>query len=201
MVVHVVPSVDVHSRVLSHRELIGERPSADTFLYFLGDGACVHPSPSAGDNLVCWGVVSTLLLRAHVAIFLTNQSYLEQISPKDWGNQRPFYFPLLTLYHLIKKPNRGLVDLPPDALAFEESDDCAAERERARDIENPKYVMNCINVRKQFGSKIAVHAMSLAIENEETFGLLGPNGAGKTTRTLVFLPLRWTVTDQVVCSC
>lgn len=83
--------------------------------------------------------------------------------------------------HLINKPERGVVDLPPDALNFEESPDCAAERERARDVENPKYVMNCINVRKKFGSKIAVHAMSLAIETEETFGLLGPNGAGKTT--------------------
>ena len=110
-------------------------------------------------------------------------SYLEQVTPKDWGNQKPLYFPFLYLYHLVKKPNRGVVDLPPDALDFEESADCAAERERARDIENPKYVMNCVNVRKKFGSKIAVHAMSLAIETEETFGLLGPNGAGKTTRT------------------
>ncbi|MHC4607578.1 MAG: ATP-binding cassette domain-containing protein, partial [Planctomycetota bacterium] len=37
------------------------------------------------------------------------------------------------------------------------------------------------HVRKEFGKKIAVEDLSLAIPKGEIFGLLGPNGAGKTT--------------------
>ncbi len=37
------------------------------------------------------------------------------------------------------------------------------------------------NVRKRYGSLVAVDNLSLTIERGEVFGLLGPNGAGKTT--------------------
>ncbi len=37
------------------------------------------------------------------------------------------------------------------------------------------------HVRKEFGSRVAVDDLSLAIQPGEVFGLLGPNGAGKTT--------------------
>ena len=37
------------------------------------------------------------------------------------------------------------------------------------------------NIRKTFGSLVAVDDLSLDIERGEIFGLLGPNGAGKTT--------------------
>ncbi|HET9087278.1 MAG TPA: ATP-binding cassette domain-containing protein, partial [Acidobacteriaceae bacterium] len=36
-------------------------------------------------------------------------------------------------------------------------------------------------VTKSYGTKIAVHDLSLAIEAGQMFGLLGPNGAGKTS--------------------
>ncbi len=37
------------------------------------------------------------------------------------------------------------------------------------------------DVRKSYGSNVAVDGVSLSIEKGEMFGLLGPNGAGKST--------------------
>src|SRR5215813_11126752 len=34
---------------------------------------------------------------------------------------------------------------------------------------------------KQFGDRVAVHALSLEVQTGEVFGFLGPNGSGKTT--------------------
>jgi ABC-2 type transport system ATP-binding protein len=42
-------------------------------------------------------------------------------------------------------------------------------------------VLEIQNLRKSFGSRIAVNGISFAIKKGETVGLLGPNGAGKTT--------------------
>ncbi len=37
------------------------------------------------------------------------------------------------------------------------------------------------DLRKEYGSKVAVEGLSLEVERGEVFGFLGPNGAGKTT--------------------
>ena len=42
-------------------------------------------------------------------------------------------------------------------------------------------VLACRHLRKSFGELVAVHDLSLRIDDGETYGLLGPNGAGKTT--------------------
>ena len=42
-------------------------------------------------------------------------------------------------------------------------------------------MINVTDLRKAYGSNIAVDGVSFAIPAGETFGLLGPNGAGKTT--------------------
>lgn len=42
-------------------------------------------------------------------------------------------------------------------------------------------IIQCKDVSKSFGSKIALDALSLEIPEGKIFGLLGPNGAGKTT--------------------
>ncbi|MBE0697960.1 MAG: ABC transporter ATP-binding protein [Anaerolineaceae bacterium] len=45
------------------------------------------------------------------------------------------------------------------------------------------------NLRKQFGSAVAVRGLTLEVERGEVFGFLGPNGAGKTTSIKMLLGL------------
>ena len=42
-------------------------------------------------------------------------------------------------------------------------------------------IIECRNIRKTFGEKVALDSVSLDIPKGKIFGLLGPNGAGKTT--------------------
>ena len=42
-------------------------------------------------------------------------------------------------------------------------------------------IIQCKNVSKSFGEKVAIQDISLEIPESKIFGLLGPNGAGKTT--------------------
>jgi len=45
------------------------------------------------------------------------------------------------------------------------------------------------NLRKVFGSKVAVRGLSLSVRRGEIFGFLGPNGAGKSTSIKMLLGL------------
>ena len=42
-------------------------------------------------------------------------------------------------------------------------------------------VLECRDLRKSFGDRVAVDGVGFSIGRSETYGLLGPNGAGKTT--------------------
>jgi ABC-2 type transport system ATP-binding protein len=44
-------------------------------------------------------------------------------------------------------------------------------------------------LRKEYGSKIALHGLDLMVQPGEVFGFLGPNGAGKTTTVKILLGL------------
>ena len=50
-------------------------------------------------------------------------------------------------------------------------------------------VIETRGLRKQFGAKVAVEDLSLAVSRGEVFGFLGPNGAGKTTSIKMLLGL------------
>ena len=45
----------------------------------------------------------------------------------------------------------------------------------------PEPVLDCQDLRKRFGDRVAVDGVGFSIGPSETYGLLGPNGAGKTT--------------------
>ena len=42
-------------------------------------------------------------------------------------------------------------------------------------------IIECKNVSKSFGEKVALDNVTVEIPKGKIFGLLGPNGAGKTT--------------------
>ncbi|MDR3277621.1 MAG: ATP-binding cassette domain-containing protein, partial [Oscillospiraceae bacterium] len=42
-------------------------------------------------------------------------------------------------------------------------------------------VLECAGLSKRFGSKRALHSVSLSVEPGRIVGLLGPNGSGKST--------------------
>ncbi|MBI1997262.1 MAG: ABC transporter ATP-binding protein [Deltaproteobacteria bacterium] len=50
-------------------------------------------------------------------------------------------------------------------------------------------VIETNNLTKRYREKLAVNALTLAIQEGEVFGFLGPNGAGKTTTILMLLGL------------
>jgi len=50
-------------------------------------------------------------------------------------------------------------------------------------------VIETNNLTKRYREKLAVNALTLAIQEGEIFGFLGPNGAGKTTTILMLLGL------------
>jgi ABC-2 type transport system ATP-binding protein len=54
----------------------------------------------------------------------------------------------------------------------------------------PTSVIRTENLRKEYGSTVAVNDVSLTIQEGEIFGLLGPNGAGKTTLVEILQGLR-----------
>ena len=51
------------------------------------------------------------------------------------------------------------------------------------------YAIETHHLRKEFGPKVAVQDLSLAVRRGEVFGFLGPNGAGKTTSIKILLGL------------
>lgn len=44
-----------------------------------------------------------------------------------------------------------------------------------------KHCLEIKNIRKEYGDKVAIDSISLAVKKGSIFGLLGPNGAGKTS--------------------
>ena len=108
--------------------------------------------------------------------------------PKEWGKSRkPFFF--ITDFFTKKKKNNlekeeNVQLLNPNQLANQENysnDDNINKEKQNSNTDEEKYILRCRHVSKNYGDKLALDDLYLAVESGECFGLLGPNGAGKTT--------------------
>jgi ABC-2 type transport system ATP-binding protein len=54
---------------------------------------------------------------------------------------------------------------------------------------NNDFAIDARELRKEFGSQVAVRGLTLQVQRGEVFGFLGPNGAGKTTSIKMLLGL------------
>src|SRR5262249_44426916 len=50
--------------------------------------------------------------------------------------------------------------------------------------------LEVVDLRKSYGTHVAVNGLSFTVEAGEVFGLLGPNGAGKSTTMMMLAGLR-----------
>ena len=53
----------------------------------------------------------------------------------------------------------------------------------------PSLAIETRGLRKEYGEKVAVHDVTIAVPEGEVFGFLGPNGAGKSTTVKMLLGL------------
>jgi ABC-2 type transport system ATP-binding protein len=65
-----------------------------------------------------------------------------------------------------------------------------AEVKRGKTLAHPdSFAIQTQNLRKVYGTKVAVRNLSLAVQRGSIFGFLGPNGAGKSTSIKMLLGL------------
>lgn len=67
------------------------------------------------------------------------------------------------------------------ALSVDDDADVIAERNRVLTGSADKAIIYLSNLRKVYGTKVAVQSLTFAVQEGECFGFLGTNGAGKTT--------------------
>ncbi|KAI9340189.1 hypothetical protein DFJ73DRAFT_790424 [Zopfochytrium polystomum] len=148
--------------------------------------------------------LAMLYMTAEVLVYGLAAVYLTAVLPSQYGQRRPWHYPVTSLLSRISRPAARRPTTTPDAslsaslLRAEpatdsttslEDADVATERRRvdlgAYPADTPLVVSH---LRKVYPSrapgaaaKVAVRDVSFAAERGVVLGLLGPNGAGKTT--------------------
>ena len=146
------------------------------------------PTPSGVDAGKYTDLTLTMIyIVFYATIYFIAFIYLELVWPSDTEAKLPFYFMFLPSFWMRVFGYKSQEVHDEMAENEEEPWDVAAERERVyNDAEIP---VRILNLRKEFYSglpgrrktKVAVHNLSMGIDDKTCIGMLGPNGAGKTT--------------------
>lgn len=150
-------------------------------IYMLSQRSYVLDDVTADDDIIrsIWWLV--ILAVAYFVLFL----YFDRVLPTTFGVPESPIFCLKAANRYCR--NRRAVNTVvkgevPDGVDLLDSDVAAEYRRVANGtLSDDAQPIQIINLRKVYGTKVAVDNLSLAINQGECFSLLGPNGAGKTT--------------------
>lgn len=106
--------------------------------------------------------------------------YFNRVIAPDYGQAQPFYFPFTKAYWFPKSTEHE--DLKSsDANATDESTPIEPVADNVKQQAVDGQSIEIMNLRKDFGEKVAVDGLNLSIYSGQITALLGHNGAGKTT--------------------
>jgi len=143
-----------------------------------GKGLDFNTTNSEVHNMtVTWALI---MLTVDFFLYSLIGLYLAKVLNNDSGQKEKWYFCLTPEYWCRSRRRRA------QAKAVDEMEQ-PLTRESILDDENPavrvdpKTSLQIRNLKKAFGSKMAVDDVSMDMVSGEIFALLGHNGAGKTT--------------------
>lgn len=147
-----------------------------------GDGvqwSNVNRPISADDSFTFGTVLGSLLFDALFYAMLT--WYIEAVRPGKFGVPRPYYFFLMPSYWCGISAQAS--DSTPLSVMSEEGAQYAegSDDQFEADPTGLSVGIRLSSLRKEFGTKIAVHGTNLRMYEGQITALLGHNGAGKTT--------------------
>ncbi|XP_052174030.1 ABC transporter A family member 1 isoform X3 [Diospyros lotus] len=140
-----------------------------------------------GDRLLDWNVTgaSICYLAAEAIVYYLLTLGLELVPPHkitsvsidQWKNIKKFFQRTSSSYM------EPLLESSTKYVALDLDDDVDVQEERNRVLSGSadNAIIYLCNLRKVYGTKVAVHSLTFAVQEGECFGFLGTNGAGKTT--------------------
>eukprot|EP00045_Choanoeca_perplexa_P016896 m.234753 g.234753 ORF g.234753 m.234753 type:complete len:1739 (-) comp17391_c0_seq2:66-5282(-) len=140
-----------------------------------GDGVqwSTVSKPVSVDDSFTFGTV-IFMFWVDTALYLLLTWYMENAFPGEYGIPKPWYFPLQPSYWTMSHSQESQ-PLLSENVVHENS------RNFEVDPEGLEAGVDIRNLRKVFGTKVAVNGTSLKMFEGQITALLGHNGAGKTT--------------------
>ncbi|XP_054277535.1 retinal-specific phospholipid-transporting ATPase ABCA4-like isoform X1 [Macrosteles quadrilineatus] len=126
-------------------------------------------SDATGGNGQSLGLVMVMFI-VQMCLYMFVTWYVTSIRPGPYGRARPWYF----IFQCMSTPNKRV----RDKILHNDDDDDEHYEPAPKDM---KIGLRIQDLRKEFGSVVAVDKVNLDIYEGQITALLGHNGAGKTT--------------------
>jgi ATP-binding cassette subfamily A (ABC1) protein 3 len=134
---------------------------------------------------------SIIFMSIDAVLYILLALYFDKVIPSEYGVSLPWYFPFTKSFWRGHKAHDNALADNERALLNEEAEDRKRKLVELNVVEEPEnalkrqieteQAMVVRNLRKHFGTKVAVDSLDLDIFEGQIFALLGHNGAGKTT--------------------
>lgn len=148
-------------RLIANYEIAGLGLTGDTF----------SQDPTERDDFGGSKIFGMML--ADTILYLALALYIERVFPGEYGIPQPPWFFL--------KPSFWFPSLARGTISTDIEDSATQSDSHEAEPTGKRVGVELINLRKEFGSKVAVDGISLRMFEEQITVLLGHNGAGKST--------------------